>query len=399
MSRAELAEAVNAFLWKNRPRSGATVTRTPSGGIDAGYVGKLERGLYRWPGRDYREAFGAVLGVADPADLGFFINRRPALRPAQTAAECLVRPRPSSPGARLSVIEWDEVLAHLREQWHGLVRADNLLGPRHALAGVQAQLDVLTNLMATGPSDQRALTVRLAAQYAESAAWLQQDTGDLDLARFWTGQAMEWAYETGDDVMVAWSAYRRSQQLTATGRPFPAISLAQAARRDEDRLPTPMRAAVRVQEAHALAAIGSDGTALQLLDVAHRWAATDEQGDARAGHGSFCTPGYIEVHRATCLRLTGRPAEAIAVYEQALPTIPAVYRRDKAAALTGKAAAHAAAGEPDLAAATAHEALPVARRAGSLRIVRQIATVGAALQPHRRLEPVAALLADLAGEA
>jgi hypothetical protein len=157
-----------------------------------------------------------------------------------------------------------------------------------------------------------------------------------------------------------------------------------------------MRAAVRVQEACAIASTGEDSDALRLLDAAHNWAATGDRGDARAGHGSFCTPGYIEVHRAVCLRLSGRPADAIAVYEQAIPTIPTVYRRDRAAALTGKAAAHLAAREPELAAVTAHQALPIARRAGSQRIVRQIAALGSALQPDHQLEPVATLLADLA---
>ncbi|MEV7231973.1 hypothetical protein AB0M79_33940 [Polymorphospora sp. NPDC051019] len=67
MSRQELAEAVNARMFAVTGRVG---------GLDGNYVGKLERGEYRWPGADYRAAFRAVLGAASDADLGFYVNRR-----------------------------------------------------------------------------------------------------------------------------------------------------------------------------------------------------------------------------------------------------------------------------------------------------------------------------------
>jgi hypothetical protein len=66
MSRRELADAVNAYLWHVHKRKGA---------IDADYVGKLERGVHRWPQDLYREAFRAALGVASDAVLGFYVIR------------------------------------------------------------------------------------------------------------------------------------------------------------------------------------------------------------------------------------------------------------------------------------------------------------------------------------
>jgi transcriptional regulator with XRE-family HTH domain len=35
-----------------------------------------------------------------------------------------------------SAVQTQELISHLNEQWHALVKADNLLGPRHALPGV-----------------------------------------------------------------------------------------------------------------------------------------------------------------------------------------------------------------------------------------------------------------------
>lgn len=304
--------------------------------------------------------------------------------------------RSASSPPTFSRLEVEEVLAHLREQWHALVRTDNLLGPRHALAGVLGQLTVLTELMLVLEWTVRREVVRLAAQYAESAAWLHEDAGEFAQARMWTSQAMEWAYEADDPIMLAWTAYRRSQQAVIHGDAQHAIALAQAARRREECLALPMRAATRVQEARGHAVAGDERAALQLLDEAHWWAADDVAGDARGGHGSFCTASYIEIHRAGCYALLGKHQAAITCYEQALPKLPAVYRRDRSAALAGQAAVYFAAGQPDAAAVTAGAALPVARRAGSRRIVGQLATVGRRLAPYRHVPSVAALMADLA---
>ena len=295
-----------------------------------------------------------------------------------------------------STEEIEETVLHLREQWHALVRADNLLGPRRALTGVRSQLAVLTELMAASAGEVRREVVGLAARYAESAAWLHEDAGDRATAQWWTTQAMRWAHEVGDPGMMAWTAYRRSQQMAATRSAARVIDLARAAGCDEDALPAPMRAAIRVQEAHGQAMGGDGRTALRLLDEAHAWAAEDQVGEARAGHGSFCTASHIEIQRARCLTLLDRPHAAVDCYERALPGLPAVYRRDRAAALVGQAVALVAVGAPDRAAAAAHAALPVARGAGSHRVVVQIAAVGVRLAEHRRLPDVAALLDDLA---
>jgi tetratricopeptide (TPR) repeat protein len=195
--------------------------------------------------------------------------------------------------------------------------------------------------------------------------------------------------------MLAWTVFRRSQQAAAAGDAAQVIGLAQAARRDEEELAMPMRAAIRVQEAYGYALDGNEQTSQQLLDEAHALAASDTVGDARGGHGSYCTPSYIEIHRAGCWLTIGKSKTAIKLYEQALPALPAVYQRDRAAALSRLAAAYVADGQVEQAASVAHAALPVARGAGSSRIVGEIKGVSAELVPHRPLPAVAALLDDL----
>jgi hypothetical protein len=66
LSRAEVADAVNAWVYR---RTGRVVQ------LSGNYIGKLERGVFRWPNADYRAGLRAVLGVTTDAELG--------LRPAE----------------------------------------------------------------------------------------------------------------------------------------------------------------------------------------------------------------------------------------------------------------------------------------------------------------------------
>lgn len=291
-----------------------------------------------------------------------------------------------------------EILIHLREQWHALVKTDNLLGPRFALAGVLNQISVIEALRSILRDEQRIEVTRLGAKYAESAAWLYEETDDMTQARSWTSLAMEWAYEGNDERMLAWTIFRRAQQAAAIPDAAQTIGLAQAARRNEEKLATPTRAAIRVQEAYGYALEGNDQAAQRLLDEAHTWAASDTVGDAREGHGSYCTSGYIEINRGHCWLATGHPKKAISLYEDSLRTLPAVYQGNRAATLTRLAVAYSADSQPEQAANTAHAALPVARSGGSKRIVAEIKNVGAELIPYRALPAVASLLDELETE-
>ncbi|MCK9903175.1 hypothetical protein CC117_09735 [Parafrankia colletiae] len=66
LTRQELAERVNRWIYEQDQ----TITE-----IDANYIGKLERGMIRWPQHRYREALRAILRAETDHELGF---RRPA---------------------------------------------------------------------------------------------------------------------------------------------------------------------------------------------------------------------------------------------------------------------------------------------------------------------------------
>jgi tetratricopeptide (TPR) repeat protein len=292
----------------------------------------------------------------------------------------------------LTAGQLDELICLLNDQWHALVRTDNLLGPRHALGGVRAQLDVIDALLRAVRLPARRDVLQLGARYAESAAWLHEDSGDMPGARYWTGRSMEWALEAGDRLMMSWTLFRRGEHAAADGDASAAVGLAGAARREGGELPSPMLAAILQQEAHAYALDGAEAACQTALDQAHERAASpDDPGDASSGHGSFCTPGYVEMQRGRCWLRLGRPAEAMAAFDSALLSLPPVYRRDRGVALSGQAAALAAIGEPREAATAAMQALGVARDTGSDRIINMVIPVATALAPYRHIEAVARL--------
>jgi tetratricopeptide (TPR) repeat protein len=158
----------------------------------------------------------------------------------------------------------------------------------------------------------------------------------------------------------------------------------------------PMLAAIAQQQAHGYALDGDEAQTQRLLDESHQWAATDTAGDAREGHGSFCTASYIELQRAACWLRLGYPDRAIQLYEATLPTLPIVYRRDRGVALSRYARAQLAAGQPEAAAAWASDALHIAVDVGSRRTVCQVQAVGELLGAYRQLPAVAQLLDELA---
>ncbi|MCC8245046.1 helix-turn-helix transcriptional regulator [Saccharothrix luteola] len=288
-----------------------------------------------------------------------------------------------------------DLLGHLREQWHLLVKTDNLFGPRFALSSVHEHLRLVMSIARSARGLVRREVVTLAAQYAESAAWLHEDAGETSLAERWTDRAMEWSHEADDRLMLAWTLFRRSQQATTNRDPARVIGMAHAAHREGPALPPSMRAAITQQEAHGYALDGDARAAQRTLDKAHEWAVSDTTGDARGGHGSFCTAGYLELQRASCWLTLGQPRKAVELYDRVLPILPAVYRRDRGIALGRFALASAAVGEPERAARLAGEALDIARSSGSVRTENELRAVANALTRYDTLPSVAAFRAKL----
>jgi tetratricopeptide (TPR) repeat protein len=296
------------------------------------------------------------------------------IRMMEHTSESRTMPLPQVDGPQI-----EAATEHLREMWHALVRADNLFGPRHAIASVHQQITILESLLDCSRGQQRMELLRLAAQYAESAAWLHEDSADMPSAAKWTGQAMEWAAESCDQAMVTWILFRRSQQATTKRKAAQTISLAQAVLRNGAVLTASMRAAAMQQEAHGYALDGDEVACHRRLDEAHDFAASSEtKGDARGGHGDFCTQSYLEIQRANCWLSLHRPDLAVPVFERALAGLPDAYQRDRGLAQARLAVAYTEVQRYEEAVEQAASALSIAYGSGSVRTMYEtVAAVNA----------------------
>ncbi|MBQ0928607.1 helix-turn-helix domain-containing protein [Saccharopolyspora endophytica] len=296
-------------------------------------------------------------------------------------------------------VDPDHVLSYFAEQWHALVKADNVVGPSHALHGVQQNIPLLTTLIDHGPQDARQRALRLAAQYAESASWLHEDLGDLFTARHWAEQALHLARTGGDRDLVTWTHYRRAQQTlpTTSSRAAPQTAhrvLERLARaHDEGEPQASMRAALDAQHALALGTLGHETSAHRMLDRAHDYAEDHDAGDARSGHGAFATANWVALQRAWCWTVTGRPRKAAALFDASLEQLSSVYQRDRAAHLVRYAITLREAGRIDAAADQARTAWGLARAVSSGRCAAEVRAVAESLRPHRRVPEVAELIA------
>lgn len=295
-------------------------------------------------------------------------------------------------------VDPDQALAYFTEQWHAQVKADNVIGPHHALQGVRQHIPLLTTLIDHGPDSARRPAVRLAAQYAESASWLHEDLGELTTARHWADQALRLARTGNDRDLITWTHFRRAAQCLSPASthpsPYTAHSvLERLARAHDEGTPQPsMRAALDTQHALALASLGHESSAHRLLDRAQDYADDRDSGDARGGHGSFASPEWVGLQRAWCWTILGRPTKAVPLFEMSLKQLPTVYQRDRAAHLVRFAATLRDAGHIDTAARHALQAWNLAHAVDSGRCTAQVRDLAASLRAHRRVDAVEELL-------
>ncbi|MFC1416658.1 tetratricopeptide repeat protein [Streptacidiphilus cavernicola] len=280
---------------------------------------------------------------------------------------------------------------HIRTVMPTHYKTMNLFGAHHALDGVEHHLHVIDRLQAQTDGAIRDSMLTLGARSAEFLGWLHQDLGDFTNACYWSDRAMEWAQETGDDEMIAYILFRKSNQATARRDPQCAVALARAAQRVSG-ISASVRALAAQQEAQGHALSKNLRFAHQKFDEARQLVETPpEQGHDTALDTAYCTPTYIEMQRANCCLEMGDPQQAIDLFEAELRTLPRMYRNDHGVYLSRLARAYATAGEPDQAVAAAERALAIVRDTQSVRAMAELGDAATAMDAWASVPAVAQL--------
>ena len=272
LSRQEVAELVNQWVYDHRGK------RVES---DANYIGKLERGVIRWPCRLYREAFRAVLRVEADAHLGLHgrrkrsvsvgdVDRQQFLRLTGSVAVLpwldLFGPSTPTPApVKVTRVEIEQVrnAAAVFSSW------DNAYGGGLAREAVLAQLRWSAKLL--DASCDEALRPELFAAVAYLggvAGFMAFDAYAHDDARRSFRFSLACAEQSGDWHLRARMLNLTARQAVWCGQPEQALTSAEMALVRSDRLTATERASLHTVRARALAKLRRTQEALAAVGAA-----------------------------------------------------------------------------------------------------------------------------------
>jgi hypothetical protein len=217
MSRQELAEVVNAYLWRQH-----RVTEN----LSAEDVGRIERGQTRWPRKWRRVGCRAVLGVTNDTDLGFYFHRNTPAR-ANPAGEIHGSLEPAEPSSG------QDLLASIRRTVVARSWSQRCLPPQLTTAEIRAKVhhahDAYQGADYSAASNLLPVTITAAEQLAHHVSGVQRQAHQLlALAHI---AASKLAAKLGDSALALVTADRAgSSALLAEDETLGAAAGCQTAR-------------------------------------------------------------------------------------------------------------------------------------------------------------------------
>ncbi|WP_084965855.1 hypothetical protein [Thermoactinospora rubra] len=406
-SRQELADLVNAWIYERHKR----VTC-----LTANYIGKLERGLVRWPQADYREALRAILGVDADAELGFCrprrstavlavkeegdVNRKAFLRTAIGAAASMIplidltqfaQPVEVPKAVQAADIRELRVMAGVFSTW------DHTYGGSLVREAVNAQLRYSVGLLrhSTCPRSLHDELYVAVGWLAHTGAAMAFDAYAHDDARKMFHLALSCAEEAGDWHLRAKVLSLMARQAIWCGDADNGLTLVELALVRADRLTPAERAMLYTARARALAALGRVQETLESVQRADEQFAKIHPSDERpwmryydaAQHAGDTGHALFDL----AMRSSQYVGEASARLRAAIEGHAPAYVRSRAISGIKLASLTMATGDPEEAAGIGMRALSDAGRVRSCRTRDHMAELHRLARPHEERTPVAEL--------
>ncbi|MGH4009689.1 MAG: XRE family transcriptional regulator [Pseudonocardiaceae bacterium] len=406
LSRQELAELVNAWVWEHHEK---TVEHS------ANWVGQLESGKIRWPGKMSREALRAILGVPTDAALGF-VNARSAR--AAVKLENVDRKQFISTGLRLGMgalvlegplaalleiseptpiptrvgateIEQIRTAAQVFSGW------DFTYGGGLARDAVMSQLRWSAGLLdATCPDRLRPELFSAVGDLAHRAGFMAFDAGAYQDARQVLSFALVCAEQARDWHLRAYVLDGMALQAIWTGQPDEGLTLTEHALVRADRLTETGQAMLHTDRGRALAKMRRVKETMTAIGTAEDHFARSTPAD---------DPPFLSNYNAAFLAgNTGHALFDLAVLghnlTQATDRLTAAatghtpsHARPRAICLTKLASLTMATGDPIQAATIGHAALDAAGGIRSRRVTDGLRELARYATEHQHLDEVAHL--------
>lgn len=395
MSRQELAEAVNAYLWD---------TYREKENLTENDIGKLERGVTRWPGERRREAFRAILHANTDDELGFYIIRGlnssepnpttaghdlPGERAGLGEANGGAAPVAPGPVPLPLVVAGNgpgmEGHSHVAAM-ESFRAADRQVGGGHLYATVVKYLntEVGPRLFGAESGADSQLVFTAAAALTEMAGWMAHDAGRDQAAWQHFARSLDLVKIGGDRQLGVHVLGSMSHLAHHVGKPADAIALA---RRGRERLsggpPQPeLEARLLAMQARGFAALRRADECTKLLHEAERV--------LRLPHAEQPSPwvsrfdeGSLASEAARCLRQLGDLSEAQRQAERIISLRPGSRTRSRAFGQLILVTVLIAQGKPDEACAVAQEILDATQQLGSYLVIQQLLDLKQLLEPYR----------------
>lgn len=214
-----------------------------------------------------------------------------------------------------------------------------------ALPMVIVETHALRGLARNLPAESAAGLWRLAAQYAEYAGWMSQESGDDRQAWWWTRTAVQMAARAGDESLRPFALVRKADMTLHADDAHQTIDLARQAQADTAATPR-VRGLAAQREAQGYALLGDREAYLRAMDLSARL--LDESADTPGPKlGTWRMPDTTVMVRGWCLVDLGRPEEAAALLEPGIAAFPDTASRARARYALRTVLALATAGEID----------------------------------------------------
>lgn len=380
LTRQEVAELVNQWIYERYEK---TVE------LDANYIGKLERGLIRWPQALYRQALQTVLHVENDRQLGFSGRRRRS--PAVLATDADRRQAIGLAGT-VATLPWLDLyapieptpvpakvttadIAQIRVAAQTFVGWSRTYGGGLAREAVFAQLRWSAQLLhADCPEPLRPELFGAISEFGCVAAFMAFDAfAHTDAARAFRF-SLRCAEESENWHLRASALSKMARQAVWCGQPDDGLTFVETALVRSDRLTATERACLHTLRARALAKLGHVQECLSAVGAADDAFAHARPADDPAWVGFYDHAQHQgdTAHALYDLSIRGRPTQAAPRLAYAVAHHGAEYARSRTISRTKLATLLMATGDPRHAAAIGQQALD---GVSSLRSQRAITDV------------------------
>lgn len=269
MTRLELAEAVNRYIWS---ATGAKLA------IDPETIGRYERGQIQWPGEAYRRGLRAVLGAGTDAELGFRPTRRGrAAVSLSTRATAISRDRPQDGllaalgPTTPATVGWPEV-EFIRETTRVIATSENRFGGAVAAEMATAQLRMAVGLLeARAPIDVRRALFQAVGNLAGVVGFSAYDVNNYAVADRCYELALWCADEAASTSLRASVMADMARKTIDLGRPQDGLSIMDAAKELSGDITATGHAMLAAWRARLLTKTGRYAEARDEVVVSDEW--------------------------------------------------------------------------------------------------------------------------------